>query len=374
MRLLVLSKYPTPASPSSFIFIYKLVQELITLGHEVTVLSPKKLNLKNLFLRFPLEERAILFQPLYLSFSNKKIGSFDTYVLTRICLTKAVKYMLKKMKLEYDMVYCHFWDSGFIASEIFPENTIPIVLAFGDSKSYLKQTLSNYSKSEFENLLKKLSGIISVSFENRKFLLENSVLPSNILVSPNATDSNVFFPRNKAEMRQKYSINSSFRVVIFVGSFTERKGFDRVLESIRDMNSVYGIFLGSGRIKNNYGKILFHGSVGHLQVAEMLSCADLFVLPTLNEGSCNAIVEAMTCGLPIIASDIPEVNEQCEPSFSILVNPCSIKDIRSAIKSIIYNDDRLRKMSDAAIAHSKRFELHERAKNISVFLETCIKV
>ena len=115
--------------------------------------------------------------------------------------------------------------------------------------------------------------------------------------------------------------------------------------------------------------IFFKNSVTSKEVPELLSAADLFVLPTWHEGSCNAIVEAMACGLPIVSSDIPEIQVQCNSSFSILVNPHNVNDIERAITSIISNKERRVEMSKNALQHSKNFEIGERALSILHFIQ-----
>jgi glycosyltransferase involved in cell wall biosynthesis len=40
-----------------------------------------------------------------------------------------------------------------------------------------------------------------------------------------------------------------------------------------------------------------------------LNASDVFILPTLAEGSCNAILEALACGIPVVSSDIPAIRD-----------------------------------------------------------------
>jgi glycosyltransferase involved in cell wall biosynthesis len=100
----------------------------------------------------------------------------------------------------------------------------------------------------------------------------------------------------------------------------------------------------------------------------------MFVLPTLHEGNNNSIIEAMACGLPIISSDIPEVRSQCDPSFSILVNPMDVSAIRNSIIKLATNAALREKMSANAMAHSKRYDLNKRSKTILEFMKSLVEL
>ena len=97
-----------------------------------------------------------------------------------------------------------------------------------------------------------------------------------------------------------------------------------------------------------------------------LSCGEVSLLDL---STARAIVEAMACGLPIISSDIPEIHFQCDPSFSILVDPMDEKAIENAIQSILVDKDKRTEMSKNALEYSKNFEIGERAFSILNFIQ-----
>lgn len=90
------------------------------------------------------------------------------------------------------------------------------------------------------------------------------------------------------------------------------------------------------QIKNYNSKenILFLGK--RSDVPQLLKISDIFVLPTLFEGMSNAIMEAMTCELPIITTDIPENKELIENDRSGLLIPAkNSASLTEAIEKII---------------------------------------
>ena len=87
----------------------------------------------------------------------------------------------------------------------------------------------------------------------------------------------------------------------------------------------------------------------HEEVPLYLNAADVFVLPTLHEGCCNAVVEAMACGLPVISSDLPFNWDVLNKGNSIMVNPNSINEIRDAIVEMRDNNVKRMQLSQGAL-------------------------
>ena len=100
-----------------------------------------------------------------------------------------------------------------------------------------------------------------------------------------------------------------------------------------------------------------------------MSAADIFVLPTLNEGCCNAIVEAMACGLPIVSANRAFNFDILDESNSIMIDPTSIEEIANAIKTLHQNKELRNKLAIGSIEKSKQLTLDKRAENIIRFME-----
>ena len=92
------------------------------------------------------------------------------------------------------------------------------------------------------------------------------------------------------------------------------------------------------------------------------------MLPTLNEGCSNAIVEAIACGLPIISSNLPFNDDILDSSNALLVNPESVDDIASAIKQLMDNSDLRQKLAEGSKEKAKSLRIEFRAKKIIEFI------
>jgi glycosyltransferase involved in cell wall biosynthesis len=198
---------------------------------------------------------------------------------------------------------------------------------------------------------------------------EMGVSEDRIGVFPNGIDHRVFFARDRMAMRAARGLPQDRFLVICVGHQDEQKGPCRVGEAIRGLAGVSGIFLGSGPNPPRADNIVFNAPVPHAQVPEWLSAADALVLPSTYEGSCNAALEAMACGLPVISSEGAFNDDILNPEVSIRVDPMDVAAIRAAIIRLRDNPDLRAKMGRAALRWSERFDVDQRARAVLAFME-----
>lgn len=97
------------------------------------------------------------------------------------------------------------------------------------------------------------------------------------------------------------------------------------------------------------------GSLSRDKTIERLQCeADLFVLPTHWEGFPYSILEAMACGVPVIASNVGGIAEAVDATCGILVPPNDERALREALTSLITNPQQRRAMGEAGKEKASR--------------------
>lgn len=135
----------------------------------------------------------------------------------------------------------------------------------------------------------------------RDSLIETGADPDRIRLIPYGVATTHFAP---AEPRA----DGVFRA-IYVGQLSQRKGLSYLLEAWRGLASadtelvLLGNIVGSGRGLETYRGLYRHvRNVPHAEVANQLRTADVMVFPSLHEGSPLSVLEAMACGLPVIAT------------------------------------------------------------------------
>lgn len=203
--------------------------------------------------------------------------------------------------------------------------------------------------------------------------------PEALHYIPNPVDLTVFYPaanpEAKADLRCQFGIDPQAKVVIFVGGILHRKGFDLLVEAWASVLSVfpdarlYAIGVQTSNSKE-YGwdntkfiaeiekrietlgighSIVFTGHLSQT-VPEYLRMADVFVLPSRQEGLPNAVLEAMASGLPCVLCKQPwlppdfirdhETGIICEPTPEA---------IAGAVNFLLGKPDQVKSIGQAAL-------------------------
>tara|TARA_Y100001954_G_scaffold167324_1_gene177612 strand:- start:11690 stop:12832 length:1143 start_codon:yes stop_codon:yes gene_type:complete len=365
--------YPSDGYPF-YVFVKNLVNHLSTKGVDCYVFSPQSIS--KIIIRgakkSPVNETQIfdknpifIYRPFFMSFSNSKIlSAFSDFLLSKLFY----KY-LKSKNFKFDAIYCHFWQSAFISFKHAKKFNIPIFVACGEDKI---PSFNRHKNSKLK-LYNYLSGVICVSTKNQLESIEKGLTPRNkTIVIPNATDLKLFNKTSTPTLRKKLKINTDDFVVIFVGAFIKRKGIsvlDSALKFIND-DKIKCIYIGSGPYKPSYKNILFVGKVNNDDLPNYLSIADVFILPTLSEGCCNSIIEAMACELPIISSNRNFNFDILDKSNSILINPENINEVVYSLNKLRSNKKLLKHLSIGSYNKSRSLGLDSRASKIIDFIKS----
>ena len=147
---------------------------------------------------------------------------------------------------------------------------------------------------------------------------------------------------------------------IFLGAITEEKGIDILCETSILLSNEYKIDL-YGKLHNKYTKDYFNSyNVDYIdcidicEVTKVLAKYDVLVLPSFREGYPGVIVEALSVGLPIIATNLKGIVEMIDDNVSILFEPGNIQELKSAIES--FNDLNYTIMSEQSLRQFNNFD------------------
>lgn len=138
---------------------------------------------------------------------------------------------------------------------------------------------------------------------------EYDVPASNISVLPIAgIDTESFRPFDIDTFEERVAIGT-------VGRLTAEKGYDDLLRCARRLGPSYQFYIaGDGSERewleaNAPENVTFRGKIPNEEIPEFLNSVDVYFQPSKQEGLCMTVIEAMACGLPVVASDVGGIPE-----------------------------------------------------------------
>ncbi|MBD8134922.1 glycosyltransferase [Bacillus sp. CFBP 13597] len=378
-KMLFIGLYPNEVDKYSNVFFQNLIFGIAETGVECTVISPvsvtkykdkiKQISYERIDKTKQGYEVKVL-HPRTLSFSSKTIFGIKTFKLTEKLFQKAVLSSVKKINDSFDVVYGHFLLRGGLAAiKAGRILSIPSFFAYGEC-DYVSEVSSVYGRISPKEI-EGLKGIVSVSTKNTRELLDTRLFSENdIIMCPNGIDDRIFQKKDQNEARINLGLPLDLFIVGFVGGFIERKGDKRLLKSVDDIDDVYLAFAGKGENPPKGNRVIFCDSLSHEKVSVFLNAIDLFVLPTLHEGSSNAVIEAMACRKPVVSSNLPFNDDILDDSNSIRVNPTDIKQIREAILLLKNNVTIRNSLGLNAEKKAKELTITNRTQKILSFINS----
>lgn len=266
-----------------------------------------------------------------------------------------VTFLYQLLKNRVDVVHIHVSERGSVLRK-----SILALVAFAFRKPVIMHTHGCEFHIFYDNLPKVAQRLLSKIWQNcsRVIVLSKSwqqtyirqlhLQPDRVLVKYNP----VSVPQN-VTTKKNHSEKITF---LFLGKINQRKGIFDLFEAIAQLSFNYQkkielVIAGSGEINKAIALaqelkidflISFPGWVNTKQRDCLLKKADIFVLPSYNEGLPMALLEAMTWKLPVITTPvggIPEIVIHNENG--LLIEPGNIEELLESIQTLI-DDESLR--------------------------------
>lgn len=247
---------------------------------------------------------------------------------------------------DFDFIYA----KGFSAWKLLHEKTKgmempPVGVKFHGYEMYQKPPSF---RAKFERLF--LRKPVKWNTENADYvfsygakitgIIEELGVPTNkILEIPSGIDDDWI-------RESKLQLNKPLKFV-FLGRYERRKGIEeltKVLNSIVENNVFEFHFIGpipeNKRIEN--GKVIYHGVIQDKQkLTNVLDSCDVLVCPSHSEGMPNVILEGMSRGLAVIATDVGAVRLLVSEKVGVLLKEIGVEDLEKAILSMVSMDDKV---------------------------------
>jgi glycosyltransferase involved in cell wall biosynthesis len=176
--------------------------------------------------------------------------------------------------------------------------------------------------------------------------------PEKLIEMPNGVDTELFAPGDDARgLREQLGISADAMVAAFVGTLDRAHHFKRVdvaIDGIAQLadEDVHLVVAGGGELLDGFRaraveagvgeRVHFLGAVPHAELPDALRAADVFLLTTEPPESFGIVlIEAMACGLPVIATDYPGVRAVVDRDTGLLVDRGDPRAVADALRRMV---------------------------------------
>ncbi len=372
MKILMINHFPLAGSGSGT-YTKNLAVHLAELGHEVTVVLPENttdyeevpgIRLHPVFFEpeagvpavppqnalpfnFPCftshPRSTVTFEDLTAAEMEQYIGAFSAAIRDEVEHHRP------------DVIHGqHVWILSSLAAGL----GVPLVLtAHGtDLIGYDKWP---YLRSHAAKAIGACAAVITISKDNSQLVAEH--FPDHadrICQMRNGYDPSIFFTADltREEVLGPYGVEPEFyegrRIVLFAGKLARVKGVDFLLEAVKRYENedpaTVTLIVGDGDERQNLEKqaadlglktVRFLGNVLQPALCRLYNIADVSVVPSRSEGFGLVAVEAMACGIPVVAADVGGLPGIVNDSVGALAKPEDPESLTDAILRILRREE-----------------------------------
>lgn len=200
----------------------------------------------------------------------------------------------------------------------------------------------------------------------RQYISHYKLVADRVEVMPNWILLSRFteWSKKRAEARVKLSIASDTRVVLFVHRLSKRKGADFIMPVAKEFihnDKVLFLVVGSGPLEREIKGINIRavGEVSGQDIAMYFAAADVFFMPSEEEGFPHVLLEAMAVGVPIVVSDVGGVREIMPPELQEYIVKQDKEKFKTLIEKLLGDQKRWEQISQIEQQWVTRYSIEE---------------
>jgi glycosyltransferase involved in cell wall biosynthesis len=282
-----------------------------------------------------------------------------------------------------DLVHAHMPISGFLARLAARAAGVPCIAY--TCHGFLFNQPGPWPRRAASLAMEWLAGrcthvFMTVSSEEAADAKRLHIHPNPIAIG-NGRDPGLFHPdpAERAALRRSLGVPDDRVVVTALSRLVRHKGYPELLAAMRDVDAE--LWVVGERLTSDHGEDMepyFAGAnlgsrlrrLGYrTDISAILAASDVFVLPSHFEGLPMSVIEAMLCGLPVVATDIRGPREQVQDGVTgLLVPRARVAPLRAALQRLVC--DRTLRMSMGAAGLARALDRYREADIVGRTLDT----
>lgn len=238
----------------------------------------------------------------------------------------------------------------------------------------------SFFRERFERLVYRIVTFLVTGTEGlkRKYAEYYQLPLSKIKVLPNWIDPARFRNQKSGirnqELKKQLNISDDQKVLLFAHRLSKRKGAHHLPEILRGLadESVFLLIVGDGpgrgvlesKVKSHMLNVRFLGWVSNEELPNYYALADVFIMPSEEEGFPHVLLETMASGIPFVAFAVGGVKEIVPPElFSYLVPSGNTQVFIEKIRDLLHaSQDNLKILRDSELNWVKRYDINLAAR------------
>lgn len=362
--LLINNEFPPIGGGGSTVTKYA-IKNLVAAGHEVTLITS---SYKDLPHQETIDGAKVIRIPAVRRYKDW-CSQWELVIFGISALIYTFFYVAQN---KVDFIQAYFAvPAGWVAWLIKMVHGVPYAVYFGGSD------IPGANPSRYKNIYPLITPLLRMIWRGAEFRTVCSEGLAELgreadstvewVVIPNGVETDRFKPIERAA-------NPKVKL-LFIGRLIPRKGFQRVVEALPKVRERTKVpfeveVVGTGAAREALDEVAeklgvselisYVGTVPYDQLEKSYQYADVFVLTSLSEGMPSVILEAMGCGLPIVASDVGGNNELVEEGVNgYLIDGDDIDGLADKLAGLI-NDASLRaRMGQVSRRKSLQYDWRE---------------
>lgn len=264
---------------------------------------------------------------------------------------RGLKPWLKNLLREWrpDLLDAHFvWPDGVGVALLARELGIPYVITL---RGKIYECLKVPSQTrQCAKALQGAAAVISVSSKMAEEAHKLGVPRDRLHVISNGVDREHFRPRDRRECRKQLGLPEAGRLLVTVAHLGQRKGHHETIRALAGLPEDVRLVIVGGPAQGGTAeqlrqvaraagveeRLILPGRQSYDKIPLYYSAADLSVLASYREGCPNAVLESLSCGTPVVATDVGAVPDILPvPAAGRIVPAEQVEALRTALAEVL---------------------------------------
>ena len=270
------------------------------------------------------------------------VGRYFNGVTSGRAITPALRRFRPQLILSY-WVY----PEGFGAIQAARQLNVPVIV--GARGSDLLRIAGRLTRQRISQSLSRADAVLTVSAELSRAAIALGAHQDRIYTIANGCDTSVFQPADRSTARARLGLPKQGQIILYVGHLIITKGLRELVEAFSEIArrnpSVRLVCIGEGALGAELalratttelaGRLLLPGAATPTQVAQWMASCDVLCLPSYSEGCPNAVLEALCCGRPVVASAVGAIPDLVSTESGRLAPARNAAALRSALEQAL---------------------------------------